>query len=250
MNTLLMVLLVVFIVVAIGGVGGYLIWRLTRPTKETWNARIYQLAEGVREPLIVDGKVVSSVKLQDLKPYALDVLERLEKAPGITIYRLQRLDKIVPPVEGDVVDYWNKDNKEVSILLFKGSCTILRKGYNKVAGEIIFDPLPYSRINTIKSEMAMRKDRLKDTKSILEAISPWIVTGMLLIGLVAMTYILGTSFVKISDNYADASQKMGDSIDKLNNNSVMLAYLVSTMPGRPVNVSLGSPGNPIVVRDR
>ena len=46
--------------------------------------------------------------------------------------------------------------------------------YDKVTGEAIFSPLSHSRINLIKGEMAIRKDRLHKEKDILQAITPWI----------------------------------------------------------------------------
>ena len=89
-----------------GGGLGYLIFLKTRPKKETWNARIYQLGEGVREPKRdKEGKIITDIKLQDLKPYGKDILEKVEKGKGITVWRLQKLNKTTPAVEGDVVEY-------------------------------------------------------------------------------------------------------------------------------------------------
>jgi len=180
----------------------YLIWLKTRPHKETWKARIYQLGEGVREPKVIkdkDGniKAVIGLKLQDLKPYSKDTLEKVEK-DNQTVYRLQKLNKTTSAVEGDVVEYWGKEDKEVAVLKVKDGYTLLRKGYDKGTGEILFDPLPHDRINMIKGEMAVRKDRLQKEKDILAAITPWIVTGMCIMGLVAIAYILGSTFMEMT----------------------------------------------------
>jgi len=199
-NLLYVILATLFVSVTGGGVA-YLIYVKTRPKKETWKAKIYQLGKGVTSPeKDKDGNIISDVSLKDLIPYATDTLEKVEKAHGITIYRLQKLNKATPAVESGVVDYWGAGNKEVHVLLEKGGCTLLRKGYDYKSGGIVFNPLTHSRINLIKSELAIRKDRLQKEKDILQAITPWIVAGIMVLGLVAIAYVMISGFVKISDN--------------------------------------------------
>ena len=90
------------------GMGGaYLIWVRTRPKKETWNADVYQVTNSMRKPIVDrEGKIVSDLKLQDLKPYATDVVEKFEEHDGRTIFRLQKLNIATGPVTSDVVEYW------------------------------------------------------------------------------------------------------------------------------------------------
>lgn len=194
------------LVTFIGGGIGYLIWVRTRPKKETWNARVYQLTEGTQEVRISkkDGSILSQITLKDLKPYASDKLEKIEKAPGITIYRLQKLNIPTPAVEGDVVEYWGKENREVTVVLHKGSATILKKGYDAGSGQMVFSPLPHSRINILKSEIAMKKDRLQKEKDILTAITPWIVAGICMLGLTAIAYIQIDGAIQVA-NSAESS---------------------------------------------
>lgn len=204
MGLIINVIIATFVVFGLGGGGFYLLYLKTRPKKETWTARIYRLGEGIREPEVKDGKVISKLRLQDLQPYALDILEKVEKAPGITIFKLQKIHKTTPAVEGDVVDYWGEGKKEVSVLIHKGQCTLLRRGYDRESGELIFNPLPHSRINLIKSEMAIRKDRLQKEKDIMQAISPWIVTGICMLGLVAIAYTMISGFIEMSEHFENA----------------------------------------------
>jgi len=208
MVNLIGLVIATFVVCVVGGIGGYFIWVKTRPKKEIWHARVYQLSDGVRAPRIAKGEVVSNLRLQDLRPYAQDILEKVEKEKGIIVYRLQKLNKTTPAVESDVVEYWGEGKKEVSVLLHKGGCTLLMKGYDKKSGEAIFDPLPHSRINLIKSEMAIRKDRLQKEKDILQAITPWIVAGICMLGLVAIAYVQVDGFIKVSEKLELASQNM------------------------------------------
>jgi len=55
----------------------------------TWDAKIYQLGDGViPPPKDENGKIISNIELRDLRPYTKDVLERVERGKGITLYRL------------------------------------------------------------------------------------------------------------------------------------------------------------------
>lgn len=213
MVNILGLVIATIVVMGLGGAGGYLIWIFTRPKKQTWSARVYQLGDGVREPIIdKKGKVISTLKLNDLKPYAIDVIEKINKAPGITIYRLQKLNKTTPSITADVVDYWGEKRKEVAVLLLKDSTTLLKKGYDKFTGEAIFRPLSYDRVNMMKSEMAIRKDRLQKQKDILQAITPWIVAGITILGLVAITYVLVQGYIEIVEKSNEAVKYSADKL--------------------------------------
>lgn len=205
---LLGVIIVSAIVFIVGGGLGYAIWLKTRPKKQTWTAYVYQLGEGIRQPKLKNGEKVSDVELRDLRPYATDTLERVEKGAGSVIYQLQKMKKVTPAVEGDTVDYWGQDRKIVHVLFDKGECTLLKKGYDIKAGEEIFEPMSHSKVNLIKSEIITRKSRLKEEKDILTAITPWITTGICIIGLVAIAYILGSSGVEMSENFDSAAEHM------------------------------------------
>ena len=156
------------IVAIVGGGGGYLAWILTRPKKQTWKAKIYQLGKGVREPeKDKKGNIISDLKVQDLVPYSMDILNKIDKEHAVTNYELQKLKKTTPAPEDGTVEYWGKGHREVSVLYNKDGCTLLRKGYDKKTGELIFDPLPHSRVNIIKGEMGMRMNRLHEKRDIL-----------------------------------------------------------------------------------
>ncbi len=189
------------LITAVAGGLGYLVWLKTRPKKEFWTAKVYRLSEGVRKGKDDKGKEVS-LSLKDLIPYARDVLEKVDKKEGV-YYHLKRLDKVTPAVEPDCVEKWG-DVKEVSVLLVKGGCTILRKGFDVRTGESVFDPLPHSRINLIKGEMAFRKERLQKEKDVLQAITPWVVAGIVMFGLVAIGYLMVTGFVEMSEHFENA----------------------------------------------
>lgn len=202
---------IIGLVMGVGAGGFYLVWLKTRPKKETWRAEIFQLGDGVKDKIFdKDGNIIKNIELKDLKPYALDTLEKIEKEPGITIYKLQKLNKTTPPIEGDVVDYWGKENKKVTILKTQGTFTILKKGYDNQTASLIFYPLSLDRINMMKSEMAIRKDRLTKEKDILQAITPWIIAGICMMGLIGLTYILVAGFTEITEELTDAEKYHAD----------------------------------------
>jgi hypothetical protein len=198
------------IIIGLGGGGFYVIWLITRPKKMTWKAKIFQLSDGVK-PAIKDkdGNILSDTKLNDLRPYGEDVIEKIEKEPGITVYRLVKMNKVVPQVTSEYVDYWGPKKKEVSVLLVGDTPTLLKKGYNKAAGAI-FDPMAHDRINMMTGQMAIRKDRLRKEKDILQAITPWIVTGMCMLALFGIAYLTIEGFTKMSETNAEAQKYTAD----------------------------------------
>lgn len=209
------VIVISAIVAIVGGGGGYLFWLLTRPKKETWKASVYQLGKGVREPkLDKKGDIISNLKLQDLHPYSKDILHKVDKEYGTTFYQLQTLKKTTPAPEDGTVEYWGKGKKEVSVLYYKDGCTLLRKGYDKVTGEIIFDPLPHSRVNIIKGEMGLRMHRLHEKKDILQAITPWIVAGIVIMGLIGISYIQSEAYIKVSENLKSVMEESNKQFDE------------------------------------
>ena len=212
---LLNIIIIIVIITIVGGGGGYLIWLYTRPKKETWIAKIYQLGKGVREPIKdKKGNIVSELKVQDLIPFAKDILYKIDKEHGTTYYELQKLKKTTPSPEDGTVDYWGKGKREVSVLYQKDGCTLLKKGYDKTTGEVIFDPLPHSRVNIIKGEMGLRKDRLHSSKDILTAITPWIVAGICIVGLIGISYIQSEAYIKVSENLKTVMEESNKKFDE------------------------------------
>lgn len=211
MVNVLAVILITLGVAVLGGGGFYLLWLMTRPKKMYWDANVFQLGEGIK-PWIRNKRkeVISKLRLQDLKPYTKDVIVRTEKKGGVIHYELQKLGKVVPAVTADVVEYWGEKKKTVDVLIHEDSCTLLKKGYDKETGVKVFQPLSHSRISQIKSEITLRKDRIAEKKDILQAITPWIVTGMAMLGLVAITYFLISGAVEISENLKEGQALIGN----------------------------------------
>lgn len=205
MVSILAVVGITLLIMIIGGGGFYLFWLITRPKKMYWQANVYQLGDGVKPPIKDKfGNVISELKLTDLRPYTKDVIQRVERKGGVTYFELQKLGKAVPAVTSDCVDFWGEKEKVVDVLIIEDSCTLLKKGYDQQSGQKIYRPLPHSRINQIKSEIILRKERIQEKKDILQSITPWIVTGIAMLGLVAITYFLITGAVEISERQTEA----------------------------------------------
>ena len=206
MPNIIVLIVVTFIVTLIGGGGAYLLWLKTRPKKIFWVAKCYQVGEGVKPLKVKNGKPISGFKLNDLKPYIKDTLERVEQAHGIVIYKLQRLNMTTNAVTADMVDVWGDRYKEVNVLIQGDTATLLKKGYDKGAGAVIFQPMPRERIELIKSEIQIKKDRLRKEKDVLQAITPWIVAGICMLGLISIVYFIGDAQVKSAEHYSKAEE--------------------------------------------
>jgi len=216
MVSILAAVLTTIVVFLVGSGIGYLIWIKTRPKKLTWKCYVYQMGDG-----IIPGKKdkagnLITISLHDMKPYMTDTLERVEKDHGVEIYNLQRLNKTTPAVDANCVEYWGKDEKVVRAILVGASVTLLKSSYDNLNNQV-FIPMPYERMNMIKDEIAMRKDRTKPTKDILEKISPWVVAGILVLGLVSIAYFIGGSYVEMSENFKEGADKLDNSLENVAN---------------------------------
>lgn len=205
--------IVAFVILVIGGGGGYIFWIGTRTKKMTWKARIYQLGEGVIPPEKDEkGEYIASYTLNDLKPYTTDIVEKVDKKSGATRYWLQKMKKAVPVVTADCVEVWGQKDKWVRVLLDGDTTTLLKAGYDKQLGQQIFRPMPHDRINMIKTEIEERKARIENTKDVLTAITPFVVVGIAMLGLVAIVYFQVQGQIKSATLYTEASKGLEDQL--------------------------------------
>ena len=211
---IIIISVIMALVLIIGGGIGYWIWLGTRPKKLIWRAKVYQLGEGIMPPIEKNGKVIADYKLTDLREYASDIVEQIITKGGGTRYWLRTLKKSVPVVTADCVEKWGKD-KFVSVLLHGDTCTLLKCGYDKKTAHKIFIPMDADRINMIKTESEERKARVETNKDILSAIAPFIITGLWIMGLVAITYIVASSMIEIGKQNNEAAIEMGNKIEAI-----------------------------------
>jgi len=205
-----LLVLSIFVVGIIGTGLGFWLWHISRPKTMKWKAMVYQLGEGVMRPeRDAEGNIISRIPLSALRPYYMDVLEKLERKSGATHYLLKGLKKATPQVTAKCVENWGKHGKMVRVLLEEDSATLLTGGYDKKTGEEIFRPMAHDRSTMIKTEIYEKKQRIQERKDIFAALTPWIVTGLWALSLVVMTYLLANAMVKISDNMVDVTEKIG-----------------------------------------
>lgn len=205
---------VLFVILFLGGGLGYIIWLGTRPKKMTWNAKVYQLGDGIRPPILNKGKVVANQRLADLKSYTEDVIEKIDKKDGSTNYWLQKMKKAVPVVTADCVELWG-EKKWVSVLLEGDTCTLLKRGYDKRIGQMIFTPLSHDRLNMIKTETEERTARIENTKDILAQIAPFIVIAIAMLGLVTIVYFEVQGSIRIAEINEQGAESISGSTTAL-----------------------------------
>jgi hypothetical protein len=206
---IVMIVIIGFVVLAIGGGIGFWLWIATKTKKMTWKAKVYQKSDGTID---VDGKYI----LDELKPYTQDIVEKIDKKNGATHYWLQKMKKAVPVVTADCVEVW-PNSKEVKILLDGDTCTLLKSGYDDKIGVSIFRPIPHDRINMIKTELSVRKERVQEKKDILSAIAPYVTIGISMIALVICIYLVVQGGIKASEQNLQGSIVVGESVSKLSN---------------------------------
>lgn len=204
LQMVVIIVVVIFVILAIGGGGMWWFWIASRPKKMTWKAYVYQVGEGVikKRAKGKDGKPGQvEYHISDLKPYTTDLVIKQDKKDGSTTFWLQKLKKAVPPVTADCVEVWGVGNVEkfVRVVLDGGTCTLLKAGYDRKIAMQLFRPMPHDRISMIKTEISERKARIEDTRDILAQITPFVVAGISVLGLVVIAYFLVQGQVKIAE---------------------------------------------------
>lgn len=207
----------VFAIIIIGG--GYFLWIKTRPKSISWKADVYIEGGGKLEDITdFKGKLIEGqMQMKGLRPYTQDVIERVEMGQGKVVYKLVKLNRTTPQINEDCVDYWGADNKRVAVLIKGETCTLLRKGFNPAAdekGNLVFDPMPYEKINMITNQMAIKRDNIFKEKDILAAVLPYVAVVASVIGLVAIGWVMGSSYVDMSENFKEAQEHNDEALIK------------------------------------
>ncbi len=217
MNVLALVIALITIFV-VGGGGFLWLWLKMQPKKIFWHAMCYTVGEGVKKiEKDKTGNPIQPFKLKDLLPYHQDVLVKEEKAHGITLFRLKGLNLTTNPVTGDVVELW-KDKKIVNVLIEKEQATLLRKGYDEESGQSIFKPMPRERIEMLSNQIVVKRERYQSNKDTLSKITPFIVAGIWIIGLVAGTYFLANGWINASETNAEGTKALAKATVKASEN--------------------------------
>lgn len=167
---------------------------------QTWEALCYQVGEGVRSvEKDKDGNIISGVKLKDLKPYVKDTIEKIDEQYGITLYKLRTLDMTTNEVKADHVEVWEAGRKVVHVLIQEGSATLLKKGYDQKTANEIFTPMPRDRLEMLKSEILIKQKRLDLKKDRVEKIVAAVMFGFAIMGLIGITYMVSSGWVKTAE---------------------------------------------------
>lgn len=214
MGLILNSILITVAVTVVGGSIGYFIWLQLRPKKETWVAEIWGVSDTFQGyPRDEQGRIIQKIRLKDMVMLGLDTLEKVTKK-GQTIYRLQKIKRTTPPVETGTT--YRRGNKVcVQILKFGETYTLFKRGYSEDIGKAVIKPLPYSTINQIETNIIEKESRNEKDKTVWEAVTPFIVTGIMAMSLVACAYFMGGAFIKISKSFQQSMNEVADKMTKM-----------------------------------
>jgi len=191
------------IILGIGGGGFYWLWVRSRTKKITYDARIYEVSGELTPLRDPEGLIIQQLDLKVLKPYATDIIERVELGHKITTYRLIKLNRPVPEVTAECITFWGKNKREINVLKDGDNFTLMRMGCDKNRN-LVFEPLPYDLSNMLLNQYSLKEERYQKEKNALQAITPWIIAGVVMMGLVMLGYVLGESWIKVSENNAQS----------------------------------------------
>jgi len=200
---------------------GWLIYIKTRPKNISWTARCYQISEGTIPPeKDEEGNIVFNAELNPLIPYIEDTLVKIEK-DNATIYKLSRLNMTTNAVTADMVDNWGEKGKYVDVLVKGSTATVMKKAYSKDIETKVFKPMSRERIELIKSEITIKKNRMKDEKNVLLAALPYIALVVSCVMLFGITYLIVDMNVDVTEKIEKINYDLNEralEIAKLNRN--------------------------------
>ena len=192
-----------------------LLYFKTRPKKVLWTAEVYRRSESTF--------TTKTGSLSKLDYVGDDVLEKIDDESGKILYRLIGLNRTTPAPSGDCIIRLKDGKEKVKVLLDGENATLLKSGYDYVSGLEVFNPIPYDRMNLVGNNIQVKKNRIKQKKDILTAITPLIVVGIGMMGLVAVTYFLAGASIDVSENFAVMQG------ERLNHEKYMAEYNRETM---------------------
>ena len=249
MDTILGTILIT-IGVSIPAIGiGYFLWYMTRPKKKTWNAYVWKLTDGVLpSPLDKEGNKIRNYELSDLRFYGIDKLVKEEKEKGVTVYKLIKLNRTVtePKGESELINKLNKSTGFVNVIYNEDSCNLVNAGYDKNTSNLIWNPLPYDRMTSLKNDIAVRRDRIAKKKDILQVIMPYVAIVVSLIAIIGMVYISVNGGIKIAEEQTTQTEMLIEAQKEMQemNKQMLIDILGVERENLNINRNIYIPDNP------
>ena len=210
------IILISFGLIVFTGGGVFILMYIFRPKKVIFDADVYMLGGGVK-PSIKDkstGKILCP-SLCDIRPYTKDILVKITKHDGRIMYKLQRLNLPVQSLSVDTVENFGGNIKRVSVLIDGDNATLLKKGYDKKTGNMIFQPMPQDRINMMQQYMILKKHRLTGEATGMEVLSRMVLSAVAIIGLILWSYITASNNLAMSEINKETAIIISDSNEKV-----------------------------------
>jgi len=210
----------------VGAAGFYWFYLASRTKKVTYVARIWE-ASGELSPLrSKEGKILDPISLKVMKPYDMDVIEKVDLEYKNTMYRLIKHNRPVPEVKAEHISYWGKDKNVVDVLKDGDAFTLLRKGCRKMEtgdAEFVFQPIDYDLSNMILNQFAIKMDRRRKEKDALVAITPWITVGLCMMAIVMSSYFLAQGWIRSAESQELAAEQNSEASTLISSNLVEVA---------------------------
>jgi len=203
-------MIIVLIVAVVMGIGiAILFYRIAFPkSSERWIARCWHIGEGIRSTKknISGDKILYNRRCKDLIPYCEDVIIKKEiKKTQSIVYYLKKLKTPINAVTGNQVSKWAGNRREVDVLIHNGQATVLNKAYDYETGEKLFEPMPLSTMEMIKTDIIIKQERRRrDKENVWEIIGRYGTYIFLGIVVILLGYMNIQKGIEVSDNYKEA----------------------------------------------
>jgi len=90
-----------------------------------------------------------------------------------------------------------------------------------------------TKVRGIKTEIIERHNRLKDDKDLLAAVTPWIVAGIIIVGLIAVSWITTEGYIKIANSNRGAAEDNRIAMESAQSTLTEVTSVLMAVSGTP-----------------
>ena len=214
----------VLIGVFVFGIAAVVYWFYTKTKKKkiTYEARVWEAIGSLDIVRDEKGNTIKTFELENLKLFALDVIDKIDVGQGLTPYRLVKINEPVPEVKAKHITRTLGGKKEVNVLKDGDNYTLLTFGLDKETRRMVFKSMPYDLSNMLQNQYYLKMNKFSQEKDHFKVLATTFTIVMMAMALIGCAYFIGQAWVKgmdaqetISKNLLDGQREIAHSIGDL-----------------------------------
>ena len=206
------------------GMAALVYWWYTKTKKKkiTYEARVWEGVGSLDVVMDKKGLPIKTFELEDLKLFALDVIDKVDVGSGLTPYRLVKINEPVPEVKAKHITRTLGGKKEVNVLKDGDNYTLLTFGLDRKTKRLVFKSMPYDLSNMLQNQYYLKMNKFKQEKDHFKVLTTTFTIVMMAMALIGCAYFIGQAWIKgmdsqekISANLLEGQKEIAHSIGDL-----------------------------------